>query len=172
MRCTIFWNVTPCNLIEVHRRYRRTHCLHLQGLKVNEVNSKQAVGDTECREHPTWLYGVISQNIKIFIAVAIQTILPFGLCSRAWSAILYCSWSYGEVQDILLKQEENYCLAEFTVKIQPGLYRTYLLIEIVGISLNIWLIFLPSEIKFSLCKIWGFHGSDYEESNLLGCGTV
>jgi hypothetical protein len=22
------------------------------------------------------------------------------------------------------------------------------------------------------CKIWGFHGGDYEESSLLGCGTV
>jgi hypothetical protein len=23
-----------------------------------------------------------------------------------------------------------------------------------------------------LRKIWGFHGGDYEESSLLGCGTV
>jgi hypothetical protein len=23
-----------------------------------------------------------------------------------------------------------------------------------------------------LCRIWGFHGSDYEECHLLGCGAV
>jgi hypothetical protein len=24
----------------------------------------------------------------------------------------------------------------------------------------------------NLCKIWGFHGGDYEECHLLGCGTM
>jgi hypothetical protein len=29
-----------------------------------------------------------------------------------------------------------------------------------------------SERIIRLCKIFGFHGGDYEESSLLGCGTV
>jgi hypothetical protein len=39
---------------------------------------------------------------------------------------------------------------------------------IAYISLNI----PSSKLIFQLCKIWGFHGGDYEESRLLGCGTV
>jgi hypothetical protein len=26
--------------------------------------------------------------------------------------------------------------------------------------------------KNQLCKIWGFHGGDYEECRILGCGAV
>jgi hypothetical protein len=26
--------------------------------------------------------------------------------------------------------------------------------------------------QFHCCKIWGFHGGDYEELRLLGCYTV
>jgi hypothetical protein len=26
--------------------------------------------------------------------------------------------------------------------------------------------------NYTVYKIWGFHGGDYEESSLLGCGTV
>jgi hypothetical protein len=150
MTSTIFFNVTPCNLIDFHRRYRRTHCLHLQGLKVNEVNSMQDVGDKECRKHPTWLYGAISQNIRIFIAVGIQTILPCDLCSPVWSAnniVIFCI--VVEVMEkfrIFYLSKKKTTTWQNSVKIQPVLYRTYLFIEIFGICLKIWLIFLPSEI--------------------------
>jgi hypothetical protein len=35
--------------------------------------------------------------------------------------------------------------------------------------------FCPSKIRkkeYWLCKIWGFHGGDYEECRLLGCYAV
>lgn len=31
---TILWNVMPCSLVEVSRRFGRTHCLHFQGRKI------------------------------------------------------------------------------------------------------------------------------------------
>jgi hypothetical protein len=30
MKITLFWEVTPCSLVEYHRRLGRAHCLHLQ----------------------------------------------------------------------------------------------------------------------------------------------
>jgi hypothetical protein len=31
MKVTVFWDVAPCSLIEVHRGFRGTCCLHHQG---------------------------------------------------------------------------------------------------------------------------------------------
>jgi hypothetical protein len=33
----IFWNMTPCSLAEVRRRFRRMYCLHLQGRKASNM---------------------------------------------------------------------------------------------------------------------------------------
>jgi hypothetical protein len=31
MKCTRFWDTRPCSRVEIYRRFRGTHCLHLQG---------------------------------------------------------------------------------------------------------------------------------------------
>jgi hypothetical protein len=31
LKMTVFWNVAPCSLVEVYRRFRGTLCLHHQG---------------------------------------------------------------------------------------------------------------------------------------------
>jgi hypothetical protein len=31
MKMTVFWDVAPCSLIEIYRRYRDAYCLHQQG---------------------------------------------------------------------------------------------------------------------------------------------
>jgi hypothetical protein len=56
------------------------------------------------------------------------------------------------------------------------LVRTCVSISVVSGSdkiliLNPFLRITRENLNF-LCKIWGFHGGDYEESSLLGCGTV
>jgi len=31
MKIAIFWNVTPCSLVEIDGRFRSAYCLHHQG---------------------------------------------------------------------------------------------------------------------------------------------
>jgi hypothetical protein len=31
LEMTVFWDVTPCSLVEIYRRFRGTYCLHHQG---------------------------------------------------------------------------------------------------------------------------------------------
>jgi hypothetical protein len=31
MKMTVFWNVAPCSLVEIDRRFRDSYCLHHQG---------------------------------------------------------------------------------------------------------------------------------------------
>jgi hypothetical protein len=31
MKMTLIWNVAPCNLVEVYRRFKGAYCLHHQG---------------------------------------------------------------------------------------------------------------------------------------------
>jgi hypothetical protein len=31
MKMTVFWDVAPCSLVEVDRRFRGAYCLHIQG---------------------------------------------------------------------------------------------------------------------------------------------
>jgi hypothetical protein len=38
LKRTDFWNMTPRNLVHVHRRYGTTHCPDLQGLLPNQTN--------------------------------------------------------------------------------------------------------------------------------------
>jgi hypothetical protein len=32
VKMTVFWNVAPCNLVEIDRRFRGAYCLHHQGV--------------------------------------------------------------------------------------------------------------------------------------------
>jgi hypothetical protein len=40
----IFWDVTPCSLVEVHGRFGGTYCLHIQGRSVSQGSNQQEVG--------------------------------------------------------------------------------------------------------------------------------
>jgi hypothetical protein len=31
MKMAVFWDVAPCNLVDIDRRFRETYCLHHQG---------------------------------------------------------------------------------------------------------------------------------------------
>jgi hypothetical protein len=38
VKSTSFWDVTPCSLVEVYRRFREPYCLHiLEGLRLNQL---------------------------------------------------------------------------------------------------------------------------------------
>jgi hypothetical protein len=50
MKMTVFWDVAPCSLVEVYRRFRGTYCLNHQG---------------DDRSIPTRLHGAISQKTVI-----------------------------------------------------------------------------------------------------------
>jgi hypothetical protein len=39
MKCTIFWDVTLCNLVEIQRRFGVIYCLRLQGQRVSQPRS-------------------------------------------------------------------------------------------------------------------------------------
>jgi hypothetical protein len=41
MHRTNFWEVTPCNLIEVLRRFEGMYCLHHQGRRVSRARKQQ-----------------------------------------------------------------------------------------------------------------------------------
>jgi hypothetical protein len=41
MTSTIFWNVAPCGLVEVHQRFRREYCLQLQGQRVSQARNHE-----------------------------------------------------------------------------------------------------------------------------------
>jgi hypothetical protein len=40
-KIAVFWVVAPCSLVEVHRRFRGTCCLHHQGHHSDDKNSKR-----------------------------------------------------------------------------------------------------------------------------------
>jgi hypothetical protein len=41
VRSTILWDVTPCILVEIHRRLGGKYCLHPQGRRVNQATSNK-----------------------------------------------------------------------------------------------------------------------------------
>jgi hypothetical protein len=43
IKSVVFWDVTPCSLIGVHRRYAVMYCLYIQGRRVSQENSKKQV---------------------------------------------------------------------------------------------------------------------------------
>jgi hypothetical protein len=41
MNSTIFWDITPCSLLRVSRRFGRTYRLHVQGRKINRARNQR-----------------------------------------------------------------------------------------------------------------------------------
>jgi hypothetical protein len=98
MKSNIFWDVTPCSLIEVHRRFGGIYCLHIRGRKVSqEINQPEAGGKQvsitfwfiawvrsifrrsgwwhyfppKCRSTSIELHGFTSQKVALFIVILV-----------------------------------------------------------------------------------------------------
>jgi hypothetical protein len=69
IKITMFWNVTPCSLIEVQRCFGGTYCSHLHGRRVSQAVSQQEADDTGP-------HGVISRKMVLFIVTAVRTLNP------------------------------------------------------------------------------------------------
>jgi hypothetical protein len=53
----VFWDVTPCSLIDTDRSFRGTYCLHYQGFG----------------QYLPGLHGATSQKTAIFVLAAMKT---------------------------------------------------------------------------------------------------
>jgi hypothetical protein len=42
MKNVIFWDVTPCNLLDVYRRFREMYCDYIQGRKANRAGKQSS----------------------------------------------------------------------------------------------------------------------------------
>jgi hypothetical protein len=76
LKSTIFWDITPCSLLKVNRRFGGTYRLHLQGRKISRARNQ-----SESRWQATTLtlnglHGVISQKMVLFITTAVRTSNP------------------------------------------------------------------------------------------------
>jgi hypothetical protein len=50
----IFWDVTPCSSVKVHRHYGGIYCLHLQGRNVSHANNEPEKGGIR-KSRASWL---------------------------------------------------------------------------------------------------------------------
>jgi hypothetical protein len=99
LKRTIFWDMTPCSLLKVNRRFGGTYRLHLQGRRIRRAsNQRESRRQAEqgwflarlilrpwrWRQYVTpkrrltftGLHGVISQKIVLFITTALRTSNP------------------------------------------------------------------------------------------------
>jgi hypothetical protein len=44
LKGTIFWDITPCSLLSVNRRFGGTYRLHLQGHKISSAGNQRLSG--------------------------------------------------------------------------------------------------------------------------------
>jgi hypothetical protein len=50
-KSTIFWGVTPCTLIEVHRSFGRMYCLHVHGRRVSQASNRHGENSKRGEQH-------------------------------------------------------------------------------------------------------------------------
>jgi hypothetical protein len=107
-------------------------------------------------------YTALSQKKAAFITTAVRTRGPgtYAGCLMAPAS------RFGE-------EGNRRCIIGCAVKC-PALCCYVAARKIVSIALSMWLQFSDfwCEILWTRCKIWGFHGGDYEEWCLLGCYVV
>jgi hypothetical protein len=65
LKITAFWNIAPCSLVEVYRRFRRTYCLHHR-----DYESLWNVGILQ-RDYAAVYPRMLSTRIIIFASVRI-----------------------------------------------------------------------------------------------------
>jgi hypothetical protein len=71
MKNNIFFDVTPCNPIEVHLSFREKYCLHLQGRNFSQEIQQQEVGNNKTKQqssasrtHNPVIISIVENNIK------------------------------------------------------------------------------------------------------------
>jgi hypothetical protein len=58
IKSTIFWDITPCSLLKVNRRFGETYHLHLQGGKISRArNQRESRWQAEICSHAGFLLG-------------------------------------------------------------------------------------------------------------------
>jgi hypothetical protein len=62
MKMAVFWDVTPCRLVDIDRHFRGTYCHNHQGVTLIAVKRRSS------RPH-----GATSQKTAISIVVAVRT---------------------------------------------------------------------------------------------------
>jgi hypothetical protein len=82
IKMTVFWDVAPCSLVEVYRRFTSAYCLHHKSLIVLMMEAI-SISETSTR-----LHCATSQKIVIFLLAAVRTwkLTHYYYCSvRAFS---------------------------------------------------------------------------------------
>jgi hypothetical protein len=51
-KSTIYWDMTPCSPVEIHRRFGETYCIHFQCRKISQKSNKNAWRDNQIK----WIY--------------------------------------------------------------------------------------------------------------------
>jgi hypothetical protein len=59
----VFWDVTPCTVVLVHRHFEWTYCLHHQGPRVSQTRHHQ---ETDCR-HSWFLAWLIARSTETWV---------------------------------------------------------------------------------------------------------
>jgi hypothetical protein len=75
LKNSVSWNTTPCDRVEVNRRFWRTYYLHLQSWRASPARSKKA----ELCLISTRLHGVISQKTELFITTGCENLKTYTL---------------------------------------------------------------------------------------------
>jgi hypothetical protein len=74
----MFWDIMPCSLLKVNRRFGGTYRFHLKGLKISQARNQLEAGSEQRRNVPpnrrltsNGLHGVIFQKMEIFITTVL-----------------------------------------------------------------------------------------------------
>jgi hypothetical protein len=88
MKMAVFWVVAPCNLVEVHRRFRGAWCLHHQGDDDPDGGgSKQLLPDytaEEPRRQPSSGCNKVYKCVEHLLYVIIVKIICNGELALLW----------------------------------------------------------------------------------------
>jgi hypothetical protein len=91
MKSTIFWDITPCSLLSVNRRFGGTYRLHLQGRR----NTFFRVEEIRSRNHllACWfLAGLISSTLKMEAIGSSETSVDTQRTTRPYTeSVLVCT---------------------------------------------------------------------------------
>jgi hypothetical protein len=69
LKMVVFWDVAPCSLVDIDRRFREVCCLYH-----GRSNGLQGGASPKCRSISTRLHGAASQKRVIFIFTAVRTL--------------------------------------------------------------------------------------------------
>jgi hypothetical protein len=81
MKMTIFWDVVPCSLLEVYRRFRGACCLHHQGVEqaaseefLARQTTRRNISEDSRLQHIFYFQGNYNRPKLVIIIIAPQNI--------------------------------------------------------------------------------------------------